>query len=103
MLLLGLDILAACPEPRGLLREGNEKRREYLKKQGDWIRQIRNQIKRGTDSVAADMFLDSSLNHANDKKKIQEVLAPIWPQKAFNPNTPMKVNPKLIGKAREWP
>jgi hypothetical protein len=103
MLLLGLDILAAAPEPTGMLRSENQARRVYLEKQDDRVRQIRNQVKRGEDRVAADMFLDSALHHANDKKKIKEVLGPIWPQKDFDPRLAMRVNPTLVGRARDWP
>jgi hypothetical protein len=103
MLLLGLDILAAAPEPTGLLRAENKARKVYLEKQDDRVRQIRNQILRGNDHVAADMFLDSALHHANDKKKIKEVLGPLWPQKELVPGAMLRVSPRLIGRAKDWP
>jgi hypothetical protein len=104
MLQLGVEILMGTYRNiTGLGLSENKARAAYFKKLDDWLRQIRNQIKQGDIDVAANMLLDSAMHHANDKKKIAQILGPMWPQPAFNPDAPMRVNKSVVGLSKEWP
>ncbi len=106
MLKLGVEIMMGTYRNiRGLGLSENRDRAAYFEKLDDWLRQIRNQIKRSDIDAAANMFLDSAMHHANDKKKILGVLGPMWPEHLakFNSEAEMRPSKSVVGLSKEWP